>query len=76
MSTFKEKIEGTKTFLELNSIQQKMTLSKTNRIHLEHGVTVAKNIGLSRWKEICQFSERNIKIVQEIITNEKTQAHV
>lgn len=76
MSRFTEKIKGTKTFMQLNSLQQEMTLSKTNRSHLEHGVTVAKNIGLDRWKQICQFSERNLKIVEEIFTNENTQAHV
>lgn len=72
MSTFKEKIEGTKTFRQLNIVQQKMTISKTNRNHLEHGVTVAKNIGLDRWKQICQFSDRNMKIVEDILTNENT----
>lgn len=67
MSTFREKIEGTNTFKNLNIVQRKITLSKTNRAHLEHGVNVARNIGIKRWLQVCQYSQRNMNIVQEII---------
>lgn len=63
----RSKIENTNTFKSLNPVQRTMTLAKTNLKHIEHGVTVAKNIGYEKWCEICQFTERNKNIVKELI---------
>lgn len=65
----KEKIEQTQTFKSLNSVQKKLTLQKTNVQHIAHGVNVATNIGFEEWVKICQFTERNKNIVQEILNN-------
>lgn len=51
MKNFREKVEGTKTFQQLNKVQKALTVQKTNISHLEHGVNVAKNIGLDKWKK-------------------------
>lgn len=54
----------------LNSVQKRMTTTKQNLGVIKHGLTVAGNIGLDQWKKICGFSERNIRIVEELHDNE------
>lgn len=64
---FREKIEATKTFKELNKFQQEMTLKKNNMRHIEHGVNVSKNSGYDYFEKTNQqYSERNKNIVREI----------
>lgn len=70
MKTFRQKVEETRTFKQLNSVQKQFTLNKSNLKHLEDGFTIAKNIGYDVWKNQSGFSERNSNIVADILKNE------
>lgn len=76
MSHFREKIEKTQTFQSLDAFQREMTLSKTNRRHIEHGVAIANNSGFDYFEKTnAQFSERNKNIVREIyLSNQQKSA--
>lgn len=76
MSHFREKIQKTETYQGLDPFQREMTMSKTNRLHIEHGVTVALNSGLEYFEKTNpQYSERNKNIIREIyLSNQKKSA--
>lgn len=75
MKKLREEIQQTQTFKDCNKLQQTLTLKKTNLGHIKHGITVAKNIGLEKWKSMCQFNERNKSIVEEIFINQIEVIH-
>ncbi len=65
-----KKVTGTEVYKGLNSTQKTFAITKTNLEKIKHGLTVAKNIGLIKWKAMCGFTQRNISIVEEIHTSE------
>jgi hypothetical protein len=60
-------IEETEAFKKLSTVLRKITLSKTNRRQIEHGVNVASNIGFEKWLGQTNFSLSNQEIVKELV---------
>ena len=72
---FREKIEKTKTFNELNPFQKEMTLKKTNLRHIIHGVTISQNSGYEYFKATNpQYTDRNRSIVKEIYESQQSKS--
>jgi hypothetical protein len=70
MKSFRQKVEETATYKQLNSVQKNFATSTSNLKHLQDGVTIASNIGYEKWKSQSGFSERNSNIVADIINND------
>lgn len=68
--SFREKVKQTESFKSWGKVVQKVTLSRNNMNHIEHGLTVAKNIGYMKWEKQCQFNNRNKELVKELYNQE------
>ncbi|MBN8565256.1 MAG: hypothetical protein J0M25_00790 [Flavobacteriales bacterium] len=67
MKTFREKVEATPTYKSLEPIQKESTLNRSTLKQLEDGFTIATNIGFQKWKTQSGLTERNIRIVYDLL---------
>jgi len=74
MKPFRQKVEETATYKQLNSVQRSFATSTSNLKHLNDGVTIASNIGFESWKKQSGFSERNTNIVFDLLNSEAPEA--
>lgn len=74
MKPFRQKVEETATYKQLNSVQRSFATSTSNLKHLQDGVTIASNIGFENWKKQSGFSERNTNIVFDLLNSEAPEA--
>lgn len=65
--TFKEKVMASRCFNNWMPITQRLALRGNNLRILQHGFTVAMNIGLDRWERQTGFSERNKILIRELV---------
>ena len=68
---FKDKIRATEMYGSLIPVLRTIILKRNNVAHIQHGYTVAKNVGLPKWKKQTNYKERNIVIIEQILKNEK-----
>ena len=63
----RELISKLPIYQDLNKLQIEITFKKTNIMHLQDAVKIAKNIGYEKWSNMSSFSERNKNIVKQIL---------
>lgn len=66
---FKEEIKETKTYKSLTKFLKTFTLKRNSIKILEHGVTVATNIGYEKWEKQSNYHWRHKEIVNDILNN-------
>jgi hypothetical protein len=69
IKSFRDTVMQTDSFKSWTKIVQKISLTRNNLSHIEHGYTVAKNLGYKKWSAQCNFSFRNKELVQELLNN-------
>ena len=67
MTDFKYLIKETDAYKKLNSIQKEIIMKRQNRLVIENGYEVAKNIGVEKWEKQSNFNYRNKGIIMELI---------
>lgn len=66
-------IEKTKYYKKLNFIQRENVMKRANRLKIEHGYNVAKNIGLEQWERQSAYNLHNSEIIKEMINKESSK---
>lgn len=67
----KEKIKETKTFKDLDKIQQVMLLKKVNVEAIRLGYKMSTLTSMENWKKVCSPNFTIKSIVTEILQNNK-----
>jgi hypothetical protein len=67
---FKNKIENTKAYKELNSVQRFRIRKKQNRLAIEKGYKKAKEVGYNVFERMFYFNYLNSQIIKELVENE------
>lgn len=75
MSKLERTIKTSIYFKLLNPVQQQTVLSKTNRKHLQRGISIARKKGFDHLQKEHHFSEYNTNIIQELTTKKQTYAN-
>lgn len=65
--SIEKQIRETQTFKSLDKLRQELTLMRTIRKQIEHGVIVSGNRGFDWYKSTNELSGYALCIVQEII---------
>lgn len=66
-----EKIEGTKIYKKLPPMKKTFTTKKANRVLINDGLAICRNIGFEIWSKSCGQNQINIDIVKELFEKEK-----
>ena len=69
LKSFRERVMATESFSSWPSVVQKITLSRNNMNHIQHGLTVAENIGYKKWESQSGFSHRNKELIKELLNH-------
>lgn len=67
---FRERVKASKAFQKLSKIQKTLYYSGQNVRGIHKGLTIAKTVGISRWREISGNSHINSEIIEELYLNE------
>lgn len=65
-------IRETETFKKLSRIQQKINMTRTSRIAIQHAVNVCLNVGVDVWLKQTNGSWFHQQVVQEIVKKKQS----
>lgn len=69
-----KRIVDTECYKSLNSVQKNLATRRQNRLQIENGYEVAKNIGFEKWKNQTQYNHINTNLVGELINQDSKNA--
>lgn len=67
----KERIETTEAYLALDKLKQSLVRMRNGRTEIEHGYSVAKNLGFEQYKKQTKYNPIVFAIVDELLKQDK-----
>lgn len=62
-----KRIQETEFYKELNSVKKNISLKRQNRLVIQHGYEVAKNLGLAQFEKQTAYNYINFGIIKELL---------
>lgn len=67
LKSFREKVAETETFKKWSPVVKKISMTRNNLCKIEHGMTVATNIGFKKWERQTDSHPRNVELIKELL---------